>query len=56
MSSDPKNSRNNKRYLFFLTCMLLLSVLTSTLVQGINYLKVITHPLHRIQVRKRSSK
>jgi len=29
--------------------------LTSTVVPGINYFVVITHPLHQLQVRKRSS-
>ena len=31
------------------------TVLTSTLVLGINYFAIITRPLHQIQVRKRSS-
>ena len=35
---------------YFLNCMLLLSVLTSTLVLGINYFVVITRPLHQIQL------
>jgi len=30
-------------------------LLTSTLVPGINYFVVTTHPLHQLQVRKRSS-
>ena len=30
-------------------------LLTSTIVPGINYFVVITHPLHQLQVRKRSS-
>ena len=30
-------------------------IIPSTLVLGINYFVIITHPLHRIQVRKRSS-
>jgi len=29
-------------------------LLTSTLVPGINYFVVTTHPLHQLQVRKRS--
>jgi len=44
-----------------LNCMLLLYffelyafiILTSTLVLGINYFVVITHPRHQLQVRKR---
>ena len=35
--------------------MLLIPVLTSTLVLGINYFVIITRPLHPIQVRKGSS-
>jgi len=30
-------------------------LLTSTIVPGINYFVVITHPLYQLQVRKRSS-
>jgi len=33
----------------------MLILLTSTLVPGINYFVVTTHPLHQLQVRKRSS-
>ena len=40
---------------FFLNCSFLLSVLTSTLVLGINYFVIMTRPLHPTQVRKRST-
>jgi len=32
-----------------------IALLTSTLVPGINYLVVIAHPLHQLQVRRRRS-
>ena len=40
-------------FLFFKLYAFIL--LTSTLVPGINYFVVTTHPLHQLQVRKRSS-
>jgi len=41
-------------YVFFLKLYAFI-LLTSTLVPGINYFVVTTHPLHQLQVRKRSS-
>ena len=43
-----------KLYAFILLTSTLV-LLTSTLVPGINYFVVTTHPLHQLQVRKRSS-
>jgi len=39
---------------FFLFKLYAFILLTSTLVPGINYFLVTTHPLHQLQVRKRS--
>jgi len=46
-----------KLYAFILLTSTLVPgmLLTSTLVPGINYFVVTTHPLHQLQVRKRSS-
>jgi len=41
-------------YVFFFKLYAFI-LLTSTIVPGINYFVVTTHPLHQLQVRKRSS-